>query len=125
FIAGVSIVIVFAGVFIIMGCVILYLLKHSLSRSFAAFAREFLYKLPQSDPFVFAAIKLQYFIRKEFYSWIAFLMAIPGLIYLMIPYTMVTVIVAAFLCVGLEIKYFPKLSRKKSRVVMTYISQRS
>ena len=125
FIAGVSIVIVFAGAFIIMGCVMLYLFKHSLSKSFAAFAREFLYKLPESDPLVFAAMKLQYFIRKEFYSWLAFLTAIPGLIYLMIPYAMVSVIVAAFLCVGLEIKYFPKLSRKKSRVEMTYISQRS
>lgn|GEM_PF-331660 len=125
FLTGVTIAIVFGGLFVIMGAVILYLVKYSLSKSFAAFAREFLGKLPKSDPIVFLTVKLQYFIRKEFYSWVAFLMAIPGLLYLMIPYTAITVIVAAFLCIALEIKYFPKLSREKSRVEMTYISQRS
>ncbi|HEY1407162.1 MAG TPA: CDP-alcohol phosphatidyltransferase family protein [Spirochaetota bacterium] len=115
----------FGGLFVMMGAIVVYLKRYSLSKSFGAYNREFMAKLPLNDPFAWVAVRLQYFTRKEFYSWIVFFLAIPGFLYLMIPYTALSVLIGAVLCVLLNFRYFPMMPRVKSRVDMTYISHRS
>lgn len=115
----------FAGILIMMGAIIAYLVRFSYTGSFVAYNREFLDKLPKSDPIVVFIDYLQYTTRKEFYSWIAFLIAIPGFLYLMVPYVAIVTSVGGVLLLILDFKYFPKLPQMRKNEAMTYISRRS
>jgi phosphatidylglycerophosphate synthase len=115
----------FAGILVMMGAIIAYLVKFSNTGSFVAYNREFLDKLPKSDPVVRFIDWMQYLTRKEFYSWVAFLVSIPGAIYLMVPYVAVSTSVGGILLLILDIRYFPKLPQVRKNTAMTYISRRS
>jgi phosphatidylglycerophosphate synthase len=117
-------VIGFSGILIMMGAIIAYIRKFSQTGSFVAYNREFIDKLPISDPFVWIARRLQYATRKEFYSWVAFLACIPGYLYLMVPYVAIVTTVGAISIVVIDIKYFPKLPKVKRNIEMTYVSRR-
>jgi phosphatidylglycerophosphate synthase len=115
----------FAGILVMMGAIIAYLVKFSNTGSFVAYNREFMDKLPKSDPVVRFIDCMQYLTRKEFYSWVAFLVSIPGAIYLMVPYVAVSTSVGGILLLILDIRYFPKLPQVRKNTAMTYISRRS
>jgi len=119
-----SFVVCLACLFLMMGGIITYLVRFSLSKSFIAYSRDFMAKLPMSDPVVWVANNLQYFTRKEFYSWIVFLAAIPGYLYLMIPYVSVVTFIGSACVVILNFKYFRTLPKIKGNVEMTYVTRR-
>jgi phosphatidylglycerophosphate synthase len=110
--------------FLMMGAIITYLARFSLSKSFIAYQRDFISKLPLSDPFVWIAFKLQYFARKEFYSWFGFLVAIPGYLYIAIPYVAAVTLVGSVSLVIINFRYFRTLPRVKSTIEMTYVTRR-
>lgn len=119
--------IVFAafGVIAIVISSIIYIVKYSNSTSFIAYQKEFLTTLPLTDIWVWLAVKGQYFIRKEFYSWMAFFFGIAGILPMMLPYTAVSAFVGAVLVIIADIKYFPTLKERKKKIEMGYISKRA
>jgi phosphatidylglycerophosphate synthase len=119
-----SFILCIAGLLIMIAGIVAYLARFSLSKSFIAYSRDFMAKLPMSDPVVFVANNLQYFTRKEFYSWIVFLAAIPGFLYLMIPYVSVVTFIGSVCVVILDFKYFRTLPKVKGNVEMTYVPRR-
>jgi len=107
-----------------MGGIITYLVRFSLSKSFIAYSRDFMAKLPMSDPVVYVANRMQYFTRKEFYSWIVLLAAIPGLLYIIIPYVSIVTFIGSLCVIILNFRYFRTLPKIKGNVEMTYVTRR-
>jgi len=104
---------VVSGVGLMMGIIIFFMRRYTLSLSFASYNREFLEVLPPSDKLAKSMIYFQYLARKELYSMMVCVFCLFGALQLyMLFFTLVAVIGSLFM-LFLAFKYFPKLERIK------------
>jgi len=100
---------VVGGVAVMMGIIIYFVRKYTLSMSLAAYNREFLDILPDSDRLVCSMRYLQYFPRKEIYSMMVCLFCLFGALHYYMAFFTLVGIIGAILVIILGFKYFPKL----------------
>ncbi len=103
--AIVIIVIMFLGLIIVLMAMIKYLKKCSDSGSLVAYDREFLQKLPKSDPLVTFVHRMKYMTKKEFFALFLFLICLTGRIDLIIPVIAVVCVLAAAILQILNWRY--------------------
>ncbi len=95
----------FLGLGVMLLVMVSFLRKYTSSGSLVTYDKEFIQKLPESDPVVFLVQKLKYITKKEFFSIVFFLVSLTGMIYLLIPIIAVVLDISALLLLYLSIKY--------------------
>jgi phosphatidylglycerophosphate synthase len=101
----VSIFMVFGGIVAVMAIFIKYLKNHSESASLVAYDKEFLQKLPETDPLIAFVHRAKYITKKEFFSIVFCLVCLTGRIDMLIPIIGIIIDLMALLMFIVDIKY--------------------
>ncbi|MDY6933023.1 MAG: CDP-alcohol phosphatidyltransferase family protein [Spirochaetota bacterium] len=104
-ITSIYIVIIFLCFSTMLIIMIKYLKQHSKSASLLAYDKEFLQKLPHSDPLVAFIHNLKYMWRKEFFALFFFLICLTGKIHIIIISTAIALSLGTFALISMNIKY--------------------
>ncbi|MBP7584531.1 MAG: CDP-alcohol phosphatidyltransferase family protein, partial [Spirochaetes bacterium] len=102
---AIFIALLFLGLGIMIGSMVSFLRKHTDSGSLVTYDKEFLQKLPDSDPLVRFIHRLKYYTKKEFFSLAFFAICLTGKIHLLVPIISVILAVAAVLLVTVNARY--------------------
>ncbi len=106
------VMVVFIGIIIMITAMLRYLRRYSKSGSLVAYDREFLQKLPDSDPLISITHKLKYLTKKEFFSILFFVICLTGKAYFFVPVIAIVIFFAAVILVIIDIKYLETFGKK-------------
>ena len=86
-----------------------FLRRYSSSESLTAYDKEFLQRLPKNDILVKFILLMKFFIKKEFYAMLFFLITLTGQVYIIVFLTAITIFTGMIILIILQIKYSSKL----------------
>jgi len=105
------IAVLFAGAFIMILMMFRYLTRFSESRSLVAYDKEFIQKLPQSDPCIMIIKNLKYLTKKDFFSLFFWGMSFTGKIYYLVPVVSVCLVASSIILIIVDTRYLKNFRR--------------
>lgn len=99
------IMLIFIGSTTMLFIMIRYLRRYSSSRSLVAYDKEFIQKLPRSDPLIAFIQLMKYTTKKDFFALFFFGVSLTGRVYLIIPIAAITLMIASTILVIVDLKY--------------------
>ena len=105
FVALAVIGVLFCALAAMLAVMVSYLRRYTSSGSLVTYDKEFIQKLPESDPVVRFVRSVKYITKKEFFSIAFFAISLTGKIHLLVPIIAVVLVVSASCLIYLDAKY--------------------